>query len=122
MVVAADAELAEELVDSEHAEALEAYREELKHVSDIDRQAADRPKTGVFLGRYGINPLSGERVPVWASDYVLADYGTGAIMAVPAHDQRDMGFARGMDVPVRSVGDAGEDKPGDTGSESTGAG
>lgn len=122
MVVAADADLAEKLVTSEHAEALEAYREELKHVSDIDRQAADRPKTGVFLGRYGINPLSGERVPVWASDYVLSDYGTGAIMAVPAHDQRDMDFARAMELPVRTVVDTGEDNPEETGIATTGPG
>ena len=119
MVVAADADLAEKLVTPEHAQDLHEYREQLKHVSDIDRQAADRPKTGVFLGRYGINPLSGERVPVWASDYVLADYGTGAIMAVPAHDQRDMDFARAMDLPVRTVVDTGEDDPEDTGIATT---
>src|SRR5699024_1299087 len=122
MVVAADAELAEELVTEDHADALASYREELKHVSDIDRQSADRPKTGVFLGRYGINPLSGERVPVWASDYVLADYGTGAIMAVPAHDQRDMDFARAMNLPVRTVVDTGEDNPEDTGVATTESG
>lgn len=122
MVVAADAELAEELVTEEQAAALKTYRDDLKHVSDIDRQSTDRPKTGVFLGRYGINPLSGERVPVWASDYVLSDYGTGAIMAVPAHDQRDMDFARAMDLPVRTVVDTGEDNPEDTGDATTGTG
>ncbi|GAA2034433.1 leucine--tRNA ligase [Yaniella flava] len=122
MVVAADAELAQQLVAPEQATALEAYRDQLKHVSDIDRQSADRPKTGVFLGRYGINPLSGERVPVWASDYVLADYGTGAIMAVPAHDQRDMDFARAMDLPVRMVVATDEENPEDTGVATTQAG
>ena len=119
MVVAADAELAEQLVTEDQAQALAEYREQLQHVSDIDRQAADRPKTGVFLGRYGINPLSGERVPIWASDYVLADYGTGAIMAVPAHDQRDMDFARAMELPVRTVVDTGEDDPSQTGVATT---
>lgn len=122
MVVAADAELAEQLVTDEHAEALRTYRDEVKHLSDIDRQSAERPKTGVFLGRYGINPLSGERVPVWASDYVLSDYGTGAIMAVPAHDQRDMDFARAMDLPVRMVVDTADDNPEHTGSATTEAG
>ena len=122
MVVAADADLAEELVTEEHATALASYREELKHVSDIDRQSAERPKTGVFLGRYGINPLSGERVPVWASDYVLSDYGTGAIMAVPAHDQRDMSFATAMDLPVRTVIDTGETNPEESGIATTVAG
>src|SRR5699024_9949700 len=85
MVVAADAELAEELVTEEQAAALKTYRDELKHVSDIDRQSTDRPKKGVFLGRYGINPLSGERVPVLASDYVLTDSVTVAILAVPVY-------------------------------------
>ena len=68
-------------------------------------------KTGVFLGRYAVNPLNGEQLPVWAADYVLADYGTGAIMAVPAHDQRDLDFARAFDLPVRVVVDTGEEDP-----------
>ncbi|NEK47659.1 class I tRNA ligase family protein, partial [Rhizobium leguminosarum] len=83
MVVAADAPLAAELAGDDVRAELEAYREDLKKVSDIDRQATDRPKSGVFLGRHAVNPLTGERLPIWASDYVLADYGTGAIMAVP---------------------------------------
>ena len=65
----------------------------------------DRPKTGVFLERYAINPVNGERLPIWAADYVLADYGHGAVMAVPAHDQRDLDFARAFDLPVRVVVD-----------------
>src|SRR5690625_7946001 len=111
MVVAADADLAEELVTDEHATALEQYRQDLKHVSDIDRQSADRPKTGVFLGRYGINPLSGERIAVWASDYVLTDYGTGAIMAVPAHEHREKECARDRALPGRTVGETQEHHP-----------
>ena len=63
----------------------------------------------MFLNRYAINPVNGERIPVWASDYVLADYGTGAIMAVPAHDQRDLDFARTFDLPVRVVVERRED-------------
>lgn len=112
MVVAADSDLAAELAegadDATRAE-FAAYVESVKTASDIDRLATDRPKTGVFLQRYGINPVNGERLPIWASDYVLADYGHGAIMAVPAHDQRDLDFARAMDLPVRVVLDCRDD-------------
>ncbi|MBJ7530605.1 MAG: class I tRNA ligase family protein, partial [Nocardioides sp.] len=94
MVVAADADLAAELVSDAQRPAYEAYLEEIRRASDIERLATDRPKSGVDLGVTATNPLTGERLPVWASDYVLADYGTGAIMAVPAHDQRDLDFAR----------------------------
>lgn len=99
-VVAADAKLAEEVCAPEQRAAFEAYREEVRKASDIDRLATDRPKTGVFLGRYAVNPVNGERIPVWAADYVLADYGTGAIMAVPAQDQRDYDFATAFDLPI----------------------
>src|SRR5207302_1389242 len=71
----------------------------------MDRLSTEREKTGVFLERHAINPLTGERLPIWAADYVLADYGTGAIMAVPAHDQRDLDFARAFELPVRVVVD-----------------
>src|SRR3712207_7541142 len=74
-------------------------------LSDIDRTSTERPKTGMSLGAHAINPVNGERIPIWAADYVLADYGTGAIMAVPAHDQRDLDFARTFDLPVRIVVD-----------------
>ncbi|MFJ2620238.1 leucine--tRNA ligase [Glutamicibacter sp. NPDC087344] len=122
MVVAADAELAGQLVTDEHREALEAYQEQVKALSEIERQSTEREKTGVFTGRYGINPLSGEKLPIWAADYVLADYGTGAIMAVPAHDQRDLDFARRFDLPVRVVVDTGLEDPNDTGIATTGEG
>ena len=103
-VVAADSELAAELAAGGPAETeFDDYLAEVKKVTDIDRLATDRPKTGVFLHRYAINPVNGERLPVYASDYVLADYGTGAVMAVPAHDQRDLEFARTFDLPVRVV-------------------
>ncbi|WP_420113675.1 class I tRNA ligase family protein, partial [Pseudactinotalea sp.] len=99
-VVAADAPLAAELVTEEQRGSFESYLEDVRRASDIERLATDRPKTGVFLGRYAINPVNGERIPVWAADYVLADYGTGAIMAVPGGDERDYAFAQAHDLPV----------------------
>ncbi|MDN4478450.1 leucine--tRNA ligase [Demequina sp. SYSU T00039] len=131
MVVAADSDLAAELAegadDATRAE-FAAYVERVKGENEIDRLSTDRPKTGVFLQRYGINPVNGERLPIWASDYVLADYGHGAIMAVPAHDQRDLDFARAMDLPVRVVLDCRDDAgepfgdPVETGVAATGDG
>ena len=103
-VVAADSDLAAELATGTEAEAEFAeYLVATKRETDIDRMASDRPKTGVFLNRYAINPVNDERLPIYAADYVLADYGTGAIMAVPAHDQRDLDFARTFNLPVRVV-------------------
>ncbi|MGZ4547146.1 MAG: leucine--tRNA ligase [Blastococcus sp.] len=100
MVVAADARLADEIVAPDQRAALTAYVEEIRKASDIDRLATDRPKSGVDLGVTAVNPVTGERIPVWASDYVLADYGTGAIMAVPGQDQRDWEFAAKFGLPV----------------------
>ncbi len=115
-VVAADSELAAKLAAGTEVEAeFKQYLDSVKAASDIDRLATDRPKTGVFLQRYAINPVNGENLPIWASDYVLADYGTGAIMAVPAHDQRDLDFARAMKLPVRVVVETGEEDPNETG-------
>ena len=123
MVVAADAALASELVEgTQVAPVLANYMEEVKAASDIDRLATDRPKSGIFLERYAINPVNGERIPIWASDYVLADYGTGAIMAVPAHDQRDLDFARAMKLPIRLVVETGEEDPSATGIAAAGEG
>ncbi|GAA3724020.1 leucine--tRNA ligase [Salinactinospora qingdaonensis] len=121
-VVAADAELADELCAPEQRAEFEAYREQVSKLSDIERQATEREKTGVFLGRYAVNPVNGERIPVWAADYVLADYGHGAIMAVPAHDQRDLDFARTFDLPVRVVVETGEADPAETGIAAPGEG
>jgi leucyl-tRNA synthetase len=101
---------------------LKLYLESVKAASDIDRLATDRPKSGVFLQRYAINPVNGEKLPIWASDYVLADYGTGAIMAVPAHDQRDLDFARAMKLPVRVVVQSDEEDPSVSGVATTGDG
>ncbi|WP_183093734.1 leucine--tRNA ligase [Nocardioides stalactiti] len=99
-VVAADAKLAAEICTDEQRPAFEAYVDDVRKASDIDRMSTERPKTGVFLGRYAVNPVNGERIPVWAADYVLADYGTGAIMAVPGGDQRDYDFAKAFDLPI----------------------
>ena len=123
MVVAADSALAAELAAGTPVESeFKSYLEKIKAASDIDRLATDRPKSGVDLQRYAINPVNGEKLPIWASDYVLADYGTGAIMAVPAHDQRDLDFARAMKLPVRVVVETGEEDPNETGVATTGDG
>jgi leucyl-tRNA synthetase len=123
MVVAADSELAAELVVGTGVEAeFNSYLEKIKADSDIDRLATDRPKSGVFLNRYAINPVNGAKLPIWASDYVLADYGTGAIMAVPAHDQRDLDFARAFKLPVVVVVETGEEDPNASGVATTGDG
>ena len=123
MVVAADSELAAELAGGSPAKSeFDAYLEKVRAATDIERLATDRPKTGVFLQRYAINPVNGEKLPIWASDYVLSDYGTGAIMAVPAHDQRDLDFARAMKLPVRVVIDTGLDDPNKTGIATDGDG
>ncbi len=123
MVVAVDSELAAELAAGTAAEdKFKQYRDSVKAASDIDRLATDRPKSGVFLERYAINPVNGEKLQIWASDYVLADYGTGAIMAVPAHDQRDLDFARAMKLPVRVVVKTDDEDPNETGIATTGDG
>jgi leucyl-tRNA synthetase len=113
-VVAPEAALAAELVTDEQRSEFEAYLAQARHASEIERLATDRPKTGVFLGRHAVNPVNGERIPVYAADYVLADYGTGAIMAVPAHDQRDLDFAKALGLPVRQVLDTGDPDPAET--------
>jgi leucyl-tRNA synthetase len=123
MVVAADSELAAKLVAGQPVEAeFKKYVETVKAASDIDRLATDRAKTGVFLNRYAINPVNNEKIQIWASDYVLADYGTGAIMAVPAHDQRDLDFAKVMKLPVRVVIDTGQEDPNTSGVATSGDG
>ena len=123
MVVAVDSELAAELAAGGPVESeFKTYLEEVKASSDIDRLATDRKKSGIFLQRYAINPVNGEKLPIWASDYVLADYGTGAIMAVPAHDQRDLDFARAMKLDVRVVVETGEENPNVSGIATSGDG
>jgi len=121
-VVAADSPLAQELCSPDHQADLDRYLADVRKLTDIERQAADREKTGVFLGRYAVNPVNDERIPVWAADYVLPDYGTGAIMAVPAHDQRDLDFALRFGLPVSVVLDTGLPDPAQTGEATPGEG
>jgi leucyl-tRNA synthetase len=121
-VVAADSALAAELVTEDRRAELERYASATRAASEIERLSTDRPKTGVFLGRHAVNPVNGELLPVFASDYVLSHYGTGAVMAVPAHDQRDLDFARAMGLPVRVVIDTGDEDPAVTGVATTGEG
>ncbi len=102
MVMAPEHELAKSLATDETREAVEQYIEDTANKSNVDR-LQDKEKTGVFTGSYAINPLNGEEIPIWLSDYVLADYGTGAIMCVPAHDDRDFEFAKKFDLPIVQV-------------------
>jgi len=103
-VMAPEHPLAAELAAGTAVESkLAAYKDEVSRMTEIDRTSTDRDKTGLFLEKYATNPVNGERIPVWVADYVLMDYGTGAIMAVPAHDQRDLEFARKYDLPIRVV-------------------
>jgi leucyl-tRNA synthetase len=103
-VVAPEHPLADQIVaGTEYETQLQKLRDEVAKLTEIDRTSTDRDKKGIFLGKYATNPVNGEQIPVWAADYVLMDYGTGAIMAVPAHDQRDFEFARKYELPIRVV-------------------
>ena len=100
MVLAPESEWVEKLTTADQKEAVEAYLKEAKKKTERERMAETRKVTGVFTGSYAVNPLTGEQVPVWVSEYVLAGYGTGAIMAVPAHDSRDYAFAKQFNLPI----------------------
>ncbi|MBX5450320.1 MAG: leucine--tRNA ligase [Thermogemmatispora sp.] len=102
-VLAPEHPLVERLTSSEQRAAVEAYVERTRRMTEIERLSTEKEKTGVFTGGYVINPVSGERVPVWIADYVLLSYGSGAVMGVPAHDQRDFEFARKFGLPIRQV-------------------
>jgi leucyl-tRNA synthetase len=103
MVLAPEHPLVDKLTHSDQRSEVDEYRFEARRKSEIDRLSTDREKTGVALGTHAINPISGERIPIWIADYVLLGYGTGAIMAVPAHDERDFEFAEHHGLPVRQV-------------------
>ena len=105
MVMAPEHPLVDRITTDEHRDAVGAYQQQSRRKSEIERQSTDeaKDKTGVFTGAYAINPVNDERIPIWIADYVLMTYGTGAIMAVPAHDDRDFAFARAFDLPVRVV-------------------
>ena len=104
-VVAPESPLAAQIVTDDRRPEFEAYLEQTRQATEIERQSTDRPEDRGLPRRHAVNPVNGERIPVCAADYVLAEYGTGAIMAVPAHDQRDLDFARAFDLPVRRGGD-----------------
>jgi len=103
MVFAPELEVVDMITTDEHKEAVEKYREQAARKSDLDRTDLAKEKTGVFTGAYAINPVNGERIPIWISDYVLISYGTGAIMAVPAHDERDFEFAKKFGLSIIPV-------------------
>ena len=103
MVIAPEHPLVEKLTTPEQKEAVEAYLEATKHKSDLERTDLAKEKTGVFSGSYAINPINGHKLPIWIADYVLISYGTGAIMAVPAHDERDWEFAKKFNLPIIEV-------------------
>lgn len=103
VVLAPENELVDRLTLEENKKAVEEYKENAKKQSDIERQSLTREKTGVFTGSYAINPINGRKVPIWVADYVLATYGTGAVMAVPAHDDRDFAFATKYELPIERV-------------------
>jgi leucyl-tRNA synthetase len=103
LVFAPEHPLVEAITTASQRAAVEAYREKARRISEVDRGNAEREKTGVFTGAYARHPLTGEQIPVWIADYVLMGYGTGAIMAVPAHDGRDFEFAKKFHLPMRAV-------------------
>jgi leucyl-tRNA synthetase len=103
MVLAPEHPLVERITTPGQKAAVQVYQAEAARKSDLERTELAKKKTGVFTGAYAVNPVNGERIPVWIADYVLAGYGTGAIMAVPAHDERDFEFATQFDLPIRTV-------------------
>lgn len=103
ITIAPEHELVEQLTTPEQKEAVQAYIEEVSHKSDLERTDLAKDKTGVFTGSYAINPVNGEKLPIWLADYVLASYGTGAVMVSAAHDERDWEFAKKYDLPIIQV-------------------
>ncbi|KKP23814.1 MAG: leucine-tRNA ligase [candidate division TM6 bacterium GW2011_GWF2_28_16] len=103
MVMAPDHDLVDEIVTSSQKNIIKKYQEEVLNLSEIDRTAENKEKTGVFTGSYAINPVNNKRIPIWLSSYVLKHYGTGAIMCVPAHDQRDFDFAKKFNLEIVQV-------------------
>jgi leucyl-tRNA synthetase len=103
MVLSPEHKLVDEITTPEQHDAIAKYKAEVAKKSDLERTELAKEKTGVFTGAYAMNPVNGEKIPIWIADYVLASYGTGAIMAVPAHDERDFGFAKKFKLPVKPV-------------------
>lgn len=107
-VLAPEHALVEKITSTDQIAAVEAYIKDIQSKSDLERTDLAKTKTGIFTGAYAINPLNGEKMPIWIADYVLATYGTGAIMAVPAHDERDYEFAKTFDLPIKAVVEGGD--------------
>ncbi|MFA6543680.1 MAG: leucine--tRNA ligase [Limisphaerales bacterium] len=103
MVISPEHKLVDQITTAEQSAAVQAYKTEVTKKSDLERTELAKEKTGVFTGAYAINPVNGEKIPIWIADYVLASYGTGAIMAVPAHDERDFEFAKKFNLAIRHV-------------------
>ena len=103
MTLAPEHDLVDKITTPEQKAAVAAYKEEVSHKSDLDRTDLNDEKTGVFTGAYATNPVNGQQIPIWISDYVLVTYGTGAVMAVPAHDDRDFAFAKKFNLPMKQV-------------------
>ena len=101
VVLAPENELVDKITTAECMAAVEQYKEFARKQTEIERLSTVREKTGVFTGAYAVNPVNGEKVPIWIADYVLAGYGTGCVMAVPAHDERDYLFAEKYNLPIR---------------------
>lgn len=103
VVISPEHPLLDQLTTPENKAAVEEYKAYAAAASEIDRLATTREKTGVFTGSYAVNPINGRAVPIWTADYVLASYGTGVVMAVPAHDERDFEFATKYNLPIERV-------------------
>src|SRR5581483_7548307 len=103
MVLAPEHPLVDQLTASERKSEVEKYRGEIASKSDLERTELAKDKTGVFIGAHAINPASENKIPIWIADYVLMGYGTGAVMGVPGHDERDLEFARKFELPILPV-------------------
>ncbi|CAH1852578.1 leucine--tRNA ligase [Convivina intestini] len=108
LVLAPEHELVDQIVTDDQKAVVEAYREKIAAKSDLERTDLNKEKSGAFTGAYAINPVNGDKLPIWIADYVLASYGTGAVMGVPAHDQRDWDFATKFDLPIVPVIEGGD--------------
>jgi leucyl-tRNA synthetase len=111
VVIAPENELVDKIATDEYKALVDEYKDQAKKQSDIERQSLTREKTGVFSGSYAINPINGRKVPIWIGDYVLNTYGTGCVMAVPAHDERDFAFATKYNLPIERVIEGGDSLP-----------
>lgn len=111
VVLAPESPLTDELTTDEYKSSVDAYKLQTKKQTEIERQSLTREKTGVFTGSYAINPINRKKIPIWVADYVLATYGTGAVMAVPSHDERDFDFATKYELPIIRVIEGGDELP-----------